>query len=68
MQQLKNSDANGHRRKTNINHSEPIFESDNEEGTKHRTKPKTSIILLSEDEEEKKGEHNKGNEEYEYDP
>ena len=57
MKQLDESYINEHGRKTNINHFAPIFESDNEEGTKHRTKPKTTIVVLSEYEE---GSKNKG--------
>ena len=49
MEQLNDEDGNGHGRKININHFTPIFKSDNEEGTKHRKKPKTPIIVLSEE-------------------
>ena len=53
MEKLDNSDGNRHRSNTNINHFIPLFESDNEEGTKPRTKPKnTPGILLSEYKEE----------------
>ena len=65
MKKLDKSYGNGHRRKTNTNHFAPLFESDNEGGTKYRIKPKTLIIVLSEYEEIRKikGEKNKGNEE-----
>ena len=46
IEQLDKSDINGHGRKTNINHFAPLFESYTEEGTKHRTKPKTIIVVL----------------------
>ena len=52
MEQSNNSDVNGHGCNTSINHFAPLFESDDEEGTKHRTKFKTPIIVLSEYEEE----------------
>ena len=57
------------KKKPNINHVAPLFKSDNEEGTKKRTKPKTPIIVLSKEEEgrENKVDQNKGNEEYEDD-
>ena len=63
--QLDDLDGNGHGRKTNINQFTPLFESDNEEGTAHRTKTKNPIIVLSEDEEgiKNKGWKNKGNKE-----
>ena len=69
MEQLDKSDGNIYGRKTNINHFASLFESDNDEGTKNRMTPKTTIILLSEDEEgrKEKGQQNKGNEEYEDD-
>ena len=68
MEQLEDSDGNGHGHNNSINHFSPLFESYDEEGTKHRTKPKTPIIVLSEDEKEKnKGEQNEDNEENEDD-
>ena len=51
MEQLDESYGNGNGRKTNINHFAPLFESYNEEGTTHRTKPNTPNILLSENKE-----------------
>ena len=64
MEQLDKSDGNGHGRKTNINHFAPLFEPDNAGGTNHMTKPKTKIIVLSEDEDGRgnKGDQNKGTE------
>ena len=50
-------DGNGHRSKNNINHFTPLYKSDDEKGTKHRTKPNTPIILKSGKE---KGRTNKG--------
>ena len=50
MEQLDDLDENRYECNTNINHFAPIFESDNEEGTKQRTKSKTPIIAKSEDE------------------
>ena len=65
MEQLDESDGNGHRSKTNNNYFAPLFESDDEEITRHRIKIKTPIMVLNEDEEgrKKKGYQNKGNEE-----
>ena len=65
MYQLYESDGNRHRSKTNINHFVPLFESDNKEGTKYRTKPNNPTIVLSEYEEGRrnKGDQNKFNEE-----
>ena len=37
MDQLDDLDENGHGRNTKINNFEPLFESDNEEGTKFKT-------------------------------
>ena len=54
MEQLDDSDGNGHRRNTNINHFAQLFESDNGEVTNNRTKPKTTTIVVSKDEEEEK--------------
>ena len=51
MEQLDESDGNGHGSKTNINHFATLLESGDEEGAKHRTKLKTPIIVLSEYEE-----------------
>ena len=66
---MDESDGNGHRSKTNINNFTPIFESDDEEGTKHSLKPNNPTIVLSEYKErsENKVDQNKGNEEYEND-
>ena len=63
---MDKSDGKRYRIKNNINHFTPLYKSDNEEGTKYRTKNKTPIIVLSERE---KGKNNKGffkkiNEEY----
>ena len=68
MEQLEKLDGNVYRSKNNINHFAPLYESDNEEGTKRRTKPKTSIIILIKEEKgsKNKGSQNKGNEEDEY--
>ena len=44
MEQLDESYGNGHRRKNNINHFAPLYESDNEKGTQNRTKSKTQRI------------------------
>ena len=52
IEQLDESDGNGHRWNTNINNFASLFESEDKEGTKHRTKPNSPIILLSEDDEE----------------
>ena len=58
MEQLDDLDGNRHGCNTNINHFAPIFESFDEEGTTTRTKPtKTTVIVLSEDEDR---EENKG--------
>ena len=54
MELLGDSDGNGHRRNNNINHFSPLFESDDEYGTKHSMKPNTPIIVISEDGEEDK--------------
>ena len=48
MDQLKKSDGNGYQIKNDISYFDPLYGSDNEEGTKHRTKLKTPIILQSE--------------------
>ena len=53
MEQMCDLDGNVHECNTNINQFLPLFESDNEEGTKHRAKPKTLIIVLSGEEKEK---------------
>ena len=47
MDKLEESDGNGHHRENNIDHLAPLYESDNEEGTQHRTKPKNPSIVLS---------------------
>ena len=57
MKQLDYLDGNLNGSNTNINQFVPPVESYNEGGTKHRTKPKSPIIVLSEDYEEDK---NKG--------
>ena len=64
MEQLYKLDGNRYLSKNNINHLVPLYESDDEEGTKHRTKLKTAIIVLSEEEKGRKKEEdqNKGNE------
>ena len=49
MEQLKELDGNGHRSKTNINHFVQLLESDDAEINKYSTKPKTPIIVRSED-------------------
>ena len=69
MEKLDESDGNRHIIKTKINHFGLIFESDDEEGTNNKTKPKTPIIILSEDEKRKKNklDQNKGNKEDEDD-
>ena len=54
MEQLDYSDGDGHWCNTNINHFALLFESDDEESTKHRMKPRNPIIALSEYEEEDK--------------
>ena len=54
MEQLDESDGNRHIRKNNINHFAPLYESDYEEDTKHREKPKTPIIVPSEKEKGRK--------------
>ena len=48
-----------------INHFAPLYESDDEEGTRRRTKPNTPSILISEKEKgiKNKGCQNKSNEE-----
>ena len=48
MEKLDESDVNGHRREKNINNFVPLYESDNEEVTKHRKKSKIPSIVLSE--------------------
>ena len=50
MDQFESSYGNGHGRNTNINQFAPLFELDDKEGTKQRTKPKAPIIVLSVDE------------------
>ena len=48
MDQLDKFNGNGYKRKNNMNQFAPLYESDNEKGTKKSTKPKTPIIVLSE--------------------
>ena len=70
MEQLDDSDGNRHIRNTNIKHFAPYLESTNEKGTTPNMKSNnTSVIVLSEDEDEKKNkvEQNEYNEENEYD-
>ena len=57
MEQLERSYGNGYQMKTNINDFAPLYESDDDEGTKHRTKPNTPTIVLR---KQKKGRKNKG--------
>ena len=66
--QLDKLDKNRHHSKKNINHFSPLYESDDGEVTKHRMKPKSPIILLSEKEKgrKNKGDQNTGNEKYGY--
>ena len=53
MEQLDDSDGNGHKRNTNTNNIAPLFELDYEEGSKPRMKPnKTPVVVISEDEDE----------------
>ena len=59
MKQLEDLDGNRHGFNTNNNKFAPLFEPDNEEGTNHRNKPKTLIIVLSEYEEEEKTKEKK---------
>ena len=68
-EQLGGLDGNGHVHNNNTNHFTPLIESNDEEGTQNRTKPNTTIILLSEEggEDKNKGEQNEDNEEYEDD-
>ena len=40
MEQLEKLDVNGHHRRNNINHFAPLYESDDNEDTRHGTKPK----------------------------
>ena len=48
MEKMDDSDGNVHECNTIINQFAPLFESENEESTKHRAKPKTLIIVLNE--------------------
>ena len=57
MEKLDKQDGNSHRRKNNINQFTPLYESNNEEGTQYRMKPKTPIIVPG---EKDKGRKNKG--------
>ena len=41
MEQLDELDRNGYRRENNINHFVQLYESEDEEVTKQRTKPNT---------------------------
>ena len=54
MEQLDQWNGNRHRHNTNTNLVGPLLESDNKDGTKHRTKPKTQIIVLSENDKAEK--------------
>ena len=54
MEQLDELDGNGQRHKTNTNHFAPLFKPADKEYNKHRTKPESPIIVLSEYEEERK--------------
>ena len=65
MEQLDESDRNGHLRKNNINNFVPHYESDDEVGTQHRKKIKKPRIVPSEKDKgrRKKGGQNKINEE-----
>ena len=47
MEQLDELDGKGHRKENNTNHLAQLYESEDEEGTKHRTKPNTPSIVLS---------------------
>ena len=68
MDQLDNLYGNIHERNTNINHFVRLFESDNGKGNRHKTKPKTPIIVLSEVKEGDGGRRKtEGNEEDTYD-
>ena len=49
MEQLDEFDRNKYRRKNNINHFASLFESEDEEGTKHIMKPKIPIVVLKEE-------------------
>ena len=64
MEKLDNSDGKIYLIKTNIYHFSPLYESDNEEITNHRTKSKITIIVLSDKEKgsKNKGGQSKGNE------
>ena len=53
MDQLDNSDRNRHGQNTNINHFEPLFESEDEEGTKPKTNPKKTLVIVLRDDEYK---------------
>ena len=48
MEQLDELDGNGQRHKTNTNHFAPLFKPADKEYNKHRTKPESPIIVLSE--------------------
>ena len=54
MEQLDKSYGNGYWSKNNIYHFAQLYGSDYKELTNHRTKPKTQIILLSEEEKGRK--------------
>ena len=45
MKKLDESDVNRHRSRNNINHFAPLYESDDNEDTRHGTKPKIQIIV-----------------------
>ena len=65
MEQLENSDGNRSESNNSINIFATIYESDNEEGTKLRTKFQTTIIVISKEENRRKNKRgqNMSNEE-----
>ena len=68
-EQLGGLDGNGNVHTNNTNHFTPLFESNDEDVTQNRTKPKTTRIVLIEEggEDKNKGEQNEDNEEDEDD-
>ena len=48
MYQMDELDGNGHRRRNNINHFAPLYESDYEEVTQNRNKSNNPSIALRE--------------------
>ena len=50
MEQLDKTDGNRYQSKNSINHFATLYELYDEEGTKHRTKLNTTIIVLHEEE------------------